>query len=308
MFTNYDGEAYKIRGESSNLHIKKVADNIEQIYYFNNIAYMRDIDNNMLTIPNVIMPNNISRMYLQGVLTFAVDAENTIWVYNSKTRDSFRLIAKDAKQVLRAHNTKFVVLYENGEVCDSMGKVIAKDIKQIICMCTHIYTIDINNNLSSFGRCGTKQLLSHVKEYKRCWITSNEYIIRDDETLWVCGTNEYGALGVGNCESVGRIRKIMENVSSIEALRNITFVLDNDGILWSSGSTHYTFIKFADDVAQIKRIGEYCCILKYDRTLWVLDYKQHPVKLIQIAENVKTLANCEIEPAKYPKSARNCAD
>ena len=59
--------------------------------------------------------------------------------------------------------------------------------------------------------------------------------IKEDNTLWGFGRNQYGCLGLGHTSEVSSMTYITDNVNKVSAgLRNL-LVLKNDGTLWGAG-------------------------------------------------------------------------
>ena len=111
-------------------------------------------------------------------------------------------------------------------------------------------------------------------------------ILKNDGTLWGCGDNSYGQLGLGDTANRNTFTQITTNTDNIKSVccgYYHTFILENDGTLWSCGRNNYgqlglgdttdrnTFIQAttnADDIKQIYCSWYYTIILKNDGTLW----------------------------------------
>ena len=118
----------------------------------------------------------------------------------------------------------------------------------------------------------------------------NSFIIKNDGTLWGCGNNQYGELGLGDTSNRTTFTQIATNTNNIRSIYcgdNHTIILKNDGTLWGTGynyygvlglgdtSTRYTFTQITTNVNDIKSV--YCgsrqtFILKNDGTLWGTGY------------------------------------
>ena len=115
---------------------------------------------------------------------------------------------------------------------------------------------------------------------------SHTFILKNDGTVWGCGHNGYGELGLGNNTNKNTFTQITTNVNDIKQVYcgySHTFMLKNDGTLWSCGYNYngqlglgdsddrYTFTEIATNANDIKSI---CCgshhtlILKNDGSLW----------------------------------------
>ena len=108
-------------------------------------------------------------------------------------------------------------------------------------------------------------------------------ILKNDNTLWGCGHNGYGQLGLSNTSNRNVFTKITDNVKSADCGRGHTIILKNDGTLWGCGrnsygqlglgstSNKYTFTQITTNTDNTKSIycgDNYELILKNDGTLW----------------------------------------
>ena len=112
------------------------------------------------------------------------------------------------------------------------------------------------------------------------------FVLKNDGTLWGCGQNSYGQLGLGDNTDRNTFIQITANTDNIKEIycgENHTFILKNDGTLWSCGwnergqlglgdtTNRTTFTQIttnADDVKEIYYGGSHTIILKNDGTLW----------------------------------------
>ena len=118
----------------------------------------------------------------------------------------------------------------------------------------------------------------------------NSFIIKNDGTLWACGKNSYGQLGLGDTNNRNIFTQITTNTNNIKSIccgDGHTIILKNDGTLWGCGYNYYgalglgdannrtTFTQITTNVNDIKSV--YCgsrqtFILKNDGTLWGTGY------------------------------------
>ncbi len=63
-------------------------------------------------------------------------------------------------------------------------------------------------------------------------------ILKNDGTLWGCGKNDYGQLGLGDKNNRNIFTQITTNANNIKSVYcsdDSTFILTNDGTLWGCG-------------------------------------------------------------------------
>lgn len=135
--------------------------------------------------------------------------------------------------------------------------------------------------------------------------------IRNDNSLWVWGDNNYGELGNGTNQSITTPTKIMDNVSSIAAGWYHSLAIKQDGSLWAWGlnkdnqlgdgtdENKNIPVKIMDDVLSVAAGSYYTLALKKDGTLWAwgensagqlgngtMEYQITPVKIMDNASSV----------------------
>ena len=117
-------------------------------------------------------------------------------------------------------------------------------------------------------------------------LSYHSLILKNDGTLWGCGYNGYGQLGLGDTNNRNIFTQVTTNTDDIKKIYcgwNHTFILKNDGTLWSCGKNDFgnlglgdttnrtTFIQVTTNTDNIKSV---CCsmshtfILENDGTLW----------------------------------------
>lgn len=113
---------------------------------------------------------------------------------------------------------------------------------------------------------------------------SHTMILLDDGTLWACGSNNYGQLGVQDITYTAEPIKVMEGVAQVSAGNNHTMILKTDGTLWACGYNSYgeladgtknstvTPIMVMSDVAQVSAGSNYTMIVKKNGSLWGCGY------------------------------------
>ena len=118
----------------------------------------------------------------------------------------------------------------------------------------------------------------------------HSFILKNDGTLWGCGMNSSGQLGLGNTNEIHKFTQITTNTDNIKSVycgEYYTIILKNDGTIWGCGhnqygqlglgdtSYRYTFTKIttnADNVKSVSCGANHTLILKNDGTLWSCGY------------------------------------
>ena len=116
--------------------------------------------------------------------------------------------------------------------------------------------------------------------------SEHSLILKNDNTLWGCGYNYYGNLGLGDIADRKIFTKVTTNADNIKQVYcgySHTFILKNDGTLWGTGNNYsgqlglgdghdrYAFTQITTNTDNIKDVycgGSYTIILKNDGTLW----------------------------------------
>ena len=186
---------------------------------------------------------------------------------------------------------------------------INNDVKQVACGRYHSIILKKDGSLwtcgqNSFGQLGlgTKDSNAHTtfqqvttninNDVKKiaCGYGTHTVILKNDGSVWVCGDNQYGQLGLGvaNTTVITTFTKVTTNINNdvkdVYCGFNYTFILKNDGSIWSCGGNAYgqlglgntttktTFTKVTtnvnNDVKQIACGDYHTIILKNDGSVW----------------------------------------
>ena len=123
-----------------------------------------------------------------------------------------------------------------------------------------------------------------------CCGDSHTIILKNDGTLWGCGRNEAGQLGLGDTNNRAIFTKIIDDVKSVNCGSHHTIILKNDGTLWGCGYNEHsrlglgdttnktTFTQITTNTDNIKSVhcgGPHTFILKNDGTLWGCGWNGH---------------------------------
>ena len=119
---------------------------------------------------------------------------------------------------------------------------------------------------------------------------NSSYMVKNDGTLWACGRNDYGQLGLGDTTNRNIFTQVeIDNVKYISCGGFHTFIIKNDGSIWSCGlndtgqlglgdtTNRNTFVQVTTNINNdVKQIacgyeigsGGFTIIIKNDGSLW----------------------------------------
>ena len=240
-------------------------------------------------------------------------------------------INNDVKQIARGDYHTFIIkndgsvwtcgLNDKGQLGlndttdrSTFTKVNINNVKQIVC--GDSYTFILKNDgsawccgLNNYAQLGlndttdrttftqvTTNINNDVKQIS-CGIY-HTFILKNDGTIWACGRNDKGQLGLNDTTRRTTFTQVTTNINNdvkqVICSHNNTFILKNDGSVWSCGLNDYgqlglgdygsttnrtTFTKVTtninNDVIQISCGNSYTFILKNDGSLWSCGYNYH---------------------------------
>ncbi|MDI3115114.1 chromosome condensation regulator [Clostridioides difficile] len=111
------------------------------------------------------------------------------------------------------------------------------------------------------------KLSDNFQYYKKIELTNNNmFIVMNDGTLYACGLNTHGQLGLGDTVNRSVMTKVdIDNVLDIKGSGNSTFVLKNNGTLYSCGLNNYGQLGLKDEVnrniftkIEIENVKDFC--------------------------------------------------
>lgn len=116
------------------------------------------------------------------------------------------------------------------------------------------------------------KLSDNFQDYKKIELTNNNmFIVMNDGTLYACGLNNNGQLGLGDTINRSVMTKVdIDNVLDIKGSGSSTFVLKNNGTLYSCGLNNSGQLGLRDEVnrniftkIEIENIKEFCVESSY---------------------------------------------
>lgn len=126
----------------------------------------------------------------------------------------------------------------------------------------------------------------HIAQIETTAGGANTFIVKNDGSLWVCGYNHNGELGLGNENTTRTLTQVTNNINNdvkeVSCGAITTMLLKNDGTLWVCGRNSYGSLAIPDvdktstfiqvpDMYDVKHIicGYYFTLaIKNDGSLW----------------------------------------
>ena len=185
----------------------------------------------------------------------------------------------------------------------------ADDVKEIYCGGGHTFILENDGTLwgcgwNNWGQLGLgdttdrntfTQITTNTDNIKEIYCGyAYTFILKNDGTLWGCGYNSFGNLGLGDSTDRNTFTQItdddIDNIKSVYCGGDHTLILKNDGTLWGCGrndfgqlglgdtTNRYNFTEITANANDIKSVycgGYHTLILKNDGTLWSTGYNSH---------------------------------
>ena len=242
-----------------------------------------------------IDPNEIKQIACGGEQTFILKNDGSLWAcgYNGNGPLGLGSVSDPV--------TTFTQVTIN----------INNDVKQIACGNSHTVILKNDGSIWSCGynyygqlglsdssnRAAFTQITTNINnDVKQIACGYNcTVILKTDGTVWTCGYNGYGQLGLGNNTSQKIFTKVTTNVSNdvkqIACGVDHTVILKNDGSVWACGynydgelglgnttsQTIFTQVttNINNDVKQIACGGYFTFIIKNDGSVWTCGYNNY---------------------------------
>ena len=156
------------------------------------------------------------------------------------------------------------------------------------------------------------QIITNIDNIKLVYCgESYTLILKNDDTLWGCGANDYGQLGLGDKTDRTIFTKIANDVKSVNCGLYHILILKNDGTLWGCGKNNngelglgdttdrniFTQITAnADNIKSIYCGGYHTFALKNDGTLWGCGYNGEGALGLEGTDNRLTFTIIDSNP------------
>jgi alpha-tubulin suppressor-like RCC1 family protein len=230
--------------------------------------------------------SNVKQVICGQNHTFILKNDGSVWACGGNSQGQLGLGASDAD----VHST-FTKVTTN----------ISNDVKQVVCGDSCTFMLKNNDTIwacgyNFYGQLGlgddtkrfafTKVTITTDinNDIKQIACNDHTFILKNDGTVWACGWNKYGQLGLGDTTNRNTFTKVNNDVKQVACGRFHTFIIKNDGSLWSCGENESGQLGLGDntnrntftqvttninnDVKQVICGWWYTFIIKNDGSLW----------------------------------------
>ena len=238
------------------------------------------ITQNLINLPFFELTSDVKNIFAGKLYSIIQKNDNTLWgmgvnwgdvlglgdIHGSNPysyRQTLTKITDNVKYVSTNFSTTAIIKTDNSLWVNHYGYYF-----------THTHPKGNHGNLC--------KVMDNVK-VKDISVGSQYYLIlKDDNSLWGAGKNEYGQLGLGNYVDKNTFVEITTDAKDIIAGGWYTLILKNDNTLWGTGQNQYgqlgdgnnisnrnTFAQaIINDVKKMHAGGWHTIILKNDNTVW----------------------------------------
>ena len=221
---------------------------------------------------------------------------------------------------------------------------VNNDVKQVACGDAHTFILKNDGSVWSCGYnyngqlgLGTSgssnnkttftQVTTNINNDVKQIACGNSYvfILKNDGSVWSCGYNNRGQLGLNNTTNKTTFTKVTTNINNdvkqIDCGTSHTAILKNDGSVWSCGynqygtlglnnnTDKYTFTQVTtninNDVKQISCIANEIIILKNDGSVWGCGYNNYGQ--LGLGDTTKRTTFTQITTNGKKISSNNCS-
>ena len=224
-----------------------------------------------------------------GEINLGVDAEELM----APLEESLRGILGDEGVEISGEETLAELIIKVDEEFDKKNETTADRLKWYELLKSAGYNVNSNNTMDELYN-ALKETCNTIDDVKQ--IVCGDYhtvLLKNDDTVWTCGWNEYGQLGLGDTNNRTTFTETsMTDVKQVSCGEMHTVILKNDGSLWACGYHYHgqlglgnksinqhTFTQVTtninNDVKQVACGSRFTYILKNDGSLWSCGWNRY---------------------------------
>ncbi len=224
---------------------------------------------------------NVKAVYAGYLDTFAIDGNNTLWVWGWDEGGQLGLGAAKDVQNAPVALLEDVVMAAPGEYHSA---AVTADGALWTWGWNDVGQLGRDSDLSE-GEYDPKEKLHKPQKALDDVRTvalglKHTLAVKNDNTLWACGDNSYGQLGDGGNSAKPSFEKIMGNVQDVAATAFGSLILKTDGTLWACGYNNHgeigngtledvaSPVQILDAAAQVAASREFAAAVGKDGTLY----------------------------------------